>query len=122
MALLQARQARTPLAILFTGLTVALVIFIWAGPPSDRSGDRPEDSKKYLRQMEEYGGTANVLASEAREWFEGLWHGRRLAMTIACLALLAAGVSFIALTPLPGSSVKDHPGPDRRGVYGRRPD
>ncbi len=59
--------------------------------------------------MEEYGGTANVLASEAREWLQGLWHGRRLAITIACLSLLAAGVAFIALTPLPGSSVQEQP-------------
>ncbi len=107
--MVQARQARIPLAILLAGFTVSLVIFLWAGPPSDRPGDRPEDSKKYLRQIEEYGGTANVLASEAREWFQGLWHGRRLAITIACLSLLAAAVSFVALTPLPGSSATKQP-------------
>ncbi len=109
MTLLQARQARVPLAILVVGFTASLVIFVLVGPPSDRPGDRPEDSKKYLRQMEEYGGTANVLASESREWFLGMWHGRRLAITIAFLSLLAAGVSFIALTPLPGVVAKKHP-------------
>jgi len=58
----------------------------------------PEDSKKYLRDMELYGGKANVLADELRRWFAGLWHGKSLAYTIACIsALLALGVFSAAL-------------------------
>jgi hypothetical protein len=61
----------------------------------------PEDSKKYLRDMELYGGKANVLADELRRWFIGLWHGESLAYTIACIsALLALGV-FSAGLALP---------------------
>jgi len=58
----------------------------------------PEDSKKYLRDMELYGGKANVLADELRRWFAGLWQGKSLAYTIACIsALLALGVFSAAL-------------------------
>jgi hypothetical protein len=61
----------------------------------------PEDSKTYLRDMELYGGKANVLADELRRWFAGLWHGKSLAYTIACVsALLALGV-FSAAARLP---------------------
>ncbi len=61
----------------------------------------PEDSKKYLRDMELYGGKANVLADQLRRGFDGLWHGKSLAYTIACIsALLALGV-FAAASRLP---------------------
>ena len=44
-----------------------------------------------------YGGTANLLATEIREWLAGLWHGKRLAYTIATLSILiAAGCLFVA--------------------------
>ncbi len=57
----------------------------------------PEDSKQYLREMELYGGKANVLADELRRWFTGLWHGKSLAYTIACISvLLALGCSLTA--------------------------
>lgn len=61
----------------------------------------PEDSKKYLRDMELYGGKANVLTDELRRWLAGLWHGKSLAYTIACIsALIALGV-FSAAARLP---------------------
>jgi len=99
--LLQARRNAIAAGILFAGLAAGLLIYLTATPPDDRLGDRPEDSKQYLRQMEVYGGRANLLASEIREWFDGLWHGRALAFTVACLSALLALVAFIALTPLP---------------------
>jgi hypothetical protein len=49
-----------------------------------------EYSKQYLRALELYGGQANVLAYEIREWFVGLWHGKSLACIIAGIAILAA--------------------------------
>jgi len=62
----------------------------------------PEDSKKYLRDMELYGGKANVLADELRRWFSGLWQGKSLAYTVACVSvLLALGVFSAARLPPP---------------------
>ena len=49
--------------------------------------------------MQTYGGNANVLASEIRLWFASLWHGRRLAFTVAVLTLLAAGVYWLYTRP-----------------------
>lgn len=69
--------------------------------PDDASGYEFENSKKYLRELEVYGGKANVLATAFRHWFDGLWHGRSLAFTVAVISLfLALAYRFVA-TPLP---------------------
>jgi len=88
-------------AILIAGLVAAIVIYAGAGQaPVDPLGN-PEDSRKYLHDVELYGGKANLLATEVREWLHGLWHGKRLAFTVAVLAaLVAAGVRLAAI-PLP---------------------
>ena len=57
----------------------------------------PEDSKKYLRDLELFGGKANVLMDEFRRWFVGLWHGKSLAFTVACIAIfISFGFLFVA--------------------------
>ena len=63
----------------------------------------PEDSKQYLRGLELYGGTANVLADELRLWFVGLWHGKSLALTVACITILVSSVIFHTATRLASS-------------------
>jgi len=63
----------------------------------------PEDYKTYSRDMELYGGTANVLLDELRRWFDGLWHGKSLAFIVACTTiLLSSGLFYAAkhMTPL----------------------
>jgi len=92
----------TSLAILIAGLAAAIVIYANAGPAPDYPlGSDPEDSKVYLRQLELYGGKANVLGVELRQWFDGLWHGRSLAFTVAVLAALVAAGFRLAAIPLP---------------------
>src|SRR5208337_1955736 len=61
----------------------------------------PEDSKKYLRGLELYGGKANVLMDQLRRGFAGLWHGKSLAFTVACLSILISFGVFYAANHLP---------------------
>ncbi len=98
--LMRERQARVAATIALAGLVAACVIYVTASVAPGGAVERPEDTKQYLRQMEVYGGKANVLASQAREWFGELWHGKRLAGTVAVLSLVLAAISFVALTPL----------------------
>jgi hypothetical protein len=104
-------------AILFAGTAAALAIYLTATPPPENPlGYRPEDTKQYLRQMEVYGGKANVLASELREWFVGLWHGKTFAFTVLVISVLLALGFLIATTPLPGapdSAETGRPDPNR---------
>jgi hypothetical protein len=96
-------RRRLLLAIVGLGLAAAVVIEIRAtAPEANPLGYDPADTKQYLRQMEVYGGTANVLASELRIWFASLWHGERLALTVAVLTLATAGaVWFFTRPPAP---------------------
>src|ERR1700726_2915396 len=106
-------------AILIAGLAAAIVIYAHAGPAPDYPlGSDLEDSKVYLRQLELYGGKANVLGVELRQWFDGLWHGRSLAFTVAVLAaLVAAGfrLAAIPLPPLDDGDAAGGPPPSRDG-------
>lgn len=57
-----------------------------------------DTSKRYMRGLQRYGGTANVLATELTDWFNGLWHGRSLAFTVAVITLLVClGYLFFAV-------------------------
>jgi len=112
-------------AILIGGLAAAIVIYANAGAaPAYPAGYDPDDSKQYLRQLELYGGKANVLGVELREWFDGLWHGRTLAFTVAVLAaLLAAGfrLAAIPLPPLEEDGAAAAPPPGDGGGPGSEP-
>jgi hypothetical protein len=86
---------------LVLGLGAAVLIFLTAKPaPPDPLGYDPMDTKRYLRELEVFGGKANILATQFRQWFEGLWEGRNLAYTVAALTgLLAALFRFLGREP-----------------------
>lgn len=89
-------------AILLIGFAAAMVIYLTARqPPPNPLGYEPLETKKYLHDLEEYGGKANVLAAEFREWFDSLWHGQRLAFTVAAISLISAYIFRFFATPLP---------------------
>lgn len=92
-------------AILAAGLGTALGIYLATGPKAANPlGYEPLDTKKYLHDLELYGGKVNVLATEFMRWWDGLWHGRMLAYTVTWLTIaLALAFWFVATrlaTPL----------------------
>jgi hypothetical protein len=100
------RQARVRLitgGILVLGLSSAAAIYLGAraqGP--NPLGYEPEDTKRYLRDLEMYGGKLNILATQAMRWWEGLWRGPQLGITLAWLTLLSAGLFwFLASRQVP---------------------
>ena len=94
----RSRLRRLATAILVTGLGSSIVVYFVAGPDSDNPlGYDPMQTKTYLHDLELYGGKANVLAAEFREWFTGLWIGRNLAFTLAFLTVLVVlAIRFVA--------------------------
>jgi len=89
-------------------------IFIYLTAENDSSGGlgyeeeggsvypiMPEDSKRYLRDLELYSGKTGVLTDKFSRWFVGLWHGKSLAFTIACIAILISSGIFYAARHLP---------------------
>jgi hypothetical protein len=78
-------------SILLIGLGVALGVYLRAdSAPDDMPWELTPDSKKYMRSLQMYGGTANVMMVELMDWFGGLWHGRTLAATIAVISIIVS--------------------------------
>jgi hypothetical protein len=94
----EARRYFITALILLIGLGSALLIYLTADNASDNGLVNDfENSKKYMHDLELYGGKANVLANELTKWFSGLWHGKSLAFTVACITIIIAlGFFFFA--------------------------
>lgn len=101
--------------ILVAGLSGAVLIYQTAGSDSngvlgyqEAGGSyqpiRPEDSKKYVADLERYGGKANVLADRLRRWFVGLWHGKSLAFIVGGATILLSLSLFYAANHPPSRS------------------
>ena len=90
-------------SIMLVGLVSAIAIYTTAQDESDSVsgyriiGDKiypVAPAKTYVHNLELYGGKAAVLADGINRWFEGLWYGKSLAVTIACLSIITAGLIF----------------------------
>ena len=106
-ATLQMRLYLIGACILLAGLVSAALVYVTA---TDHRGDAvsyemvdgnvyaisPDDSKRYLRDVERYGGKAAVLTDEFSRWFSDLWQGRQLAYTLASVAVVVALACFLA--------------------------
>jgi len=113
--------------VLLAGLGSALLIYRRAedspyGALGYEEGDgtaypvMPEDSKQYLRGLELYGGKANVLMDQLRRGFIGLWHGKSLAFTVACITIfISFGIFYAANYLLPSRLESDDPNDSNRG-------
>jgi hypothetical protein len=67
------------------------------------------DSKTFQHDVRLYGGKFALLSDEFFDWFASLWHGRRLAFTVAAISIvLSAGIVFVASgLEKPGPAIRD---------------
>ena len=95
---LQKRLYLIAAAVLLIGLGSSILIYLAASDaPEDMLIYEFEHSKLYRHDLELYGGKMNVLASEFMNWFEGLWHGKSLSLTVACITgVISLGFLFVA--------------------------
>jgi len=110
---LKKRLYRVCAAILLAGLAGAVLIYRTAADePESGIGYvivdgvsypiDPQSSRRYLRGLEEFGGKGAVLIDEFSRWFEALWHGKELGITIGCLSVLVSlGIFLFASYALP---------------------
>jgi hypothetical protein len=92
---LQTRLYLGSAVIMLVGLGAAAVVYLAAGDVPEGVPDFDiEGSRMSLRDLELYGGKANVLTAEFMAWFGGLWHGQSLAYTIAFITVVISGVLF----------------------------
>ncbi len=80
-------------AALVAGWTAAAVVYATATDEvEDPDVYEMTHSRKYVREVERLGGRAGLLTSDLDEWLASLWHGRRLAYTLAAGTVVATAV------------------------------
>lgn len=92
---LQIRLYVTSVIILVAGLISACVIYANARTPDSAEQFYAANDPRYQITLQQIGGTAEVLAAGFHQWFNGLWHGRPLACTVAFIAVVLAGALFL---------------------------
>ncbi|TRZ93177.1 MAG: hypothetical protein D4R84_10940 [Rhodocyclaceae bacterium] len=97
---------RLAACVLIVGLSASAIVLATASAEADEDDagfytSSVNSSKKYRGDLERIGGKAAVAAAEFNEWFDGLWHGRRLAGTLAALSIGASLLCFLASRVLP---------------------
>jgi hypothetical protein len=108
----------TSAVILLVGLVSAVLIYRAA--MNDSNGDSSYEivggfvypggggyTKKYVHDLQLYGGNAAILADEFMRWVAGLWHGKSLSYTVAVIAFLLSFGFFIAANNATSRSKSD---------------
>lgn len=111
---LQKRLRLAGAVILLAGLAAAALAYRSAVTDYDSAYVKMlNNTKKNEYDMELIGGKANILASELREWFASLWHGRRLARTLTVLSVGGSLACFFVahrLNYIPAAEGRRNPG------------
>jgi len=104
------RLSLSGVIVLLIGLGTSALVYLTAENVAVDALSGYENSKRYMHDLELYGGKMNVLAVELDKWFSGLWHGKALAYTIAGITLCIAAVLFFVAEHQPsdpGSTGRD---------------
>ena len=101
--------------IFSVGILISAVVYVTASPPMEKPfGYDPLNTKVFLRQLELFGGRSNIMAAELMEWFVGLWQGKNLSYTIACITVIISMILWFM-----GS--RKHADPDKNLVTPTEP-
>ena len=75
--------------LLIGGLLAGVIIYFGAPLEQDRDLILGIDvrTNRDVLQLEKMGGKSAVFMADFEDWFASIWHGRRLAYTVAVLAI-----------------------------------
>lgn len=79
------------LAIIALGLVAALAVYGSAAANADID---QVARQREMRELQRLGGAAEVQTVEFDQWLDSLWHGERLAGTLAVLGLIVGGACW----------------------------
>ncbi|MCL2760095.1 MAG: hypothetical protein FWD70_00395 [Desulfuromonadales bacterium] len=80
--------------ILLIGLAISVIIYLKAGNTPDSLIPTIDETKKGIHDMEEIGGTLNLLMYQFLAWFKKLWQGQNLAYTVAFITVVISAIIF----------------------------
>ena len=91
--------------VLTTGLVASGVIYFTARE-QDETGyqviggfiypNATESSKRYIHDLERFGGRAAVLSDKFMRWFSSLWQGESLAYTVGVISIIVSACLYFA--------------------------
>ena len=58
-------------------------------------------TKRYIRDLERFGGKSAVLFDEINRWFDALWRGKSLGVTLGWLSAIVSLAIFLFARWLP---------------------
>ena len=90
--------------VLVLGLFSSLLIYFTAEEAPETGQvfyDSPQLSKKYVRELERFGGKQAVIFDEIIRWLDERFSGKALGVTIGCLSLVVALALFLFARWLP---------------------
>ena len=104
----KARLNLIGLMVLLLGLGTALLQYVTSEDvPDDDLVYQIHHGKRYRHELQVWGGEMGLLEDDISVWFEGLWHGRSLAYTVAALTVIVSGGFFLVAHHLPAEPGSD---------------
>lgn len=91
---LQQRLYMTGIVALVVGLIAGAILYAIAPGVNSAESFYRIDDPRYRIELQQIGGNAAVLVAQFHQWFNGLWHGKPLAYTVAVLGAAIAGLCF----------------------------
>ena len=78
------------ITLLIAGWVIGIAIYASAVNDEQLPFELTDDSKLYVRRIEELGGKSAVVYQEIGDFLGSLWHGSRLGLTIGVLSSAVA--------------------------------
>lgn len=102
-------------AILLLGFGTSIVIYLTAEELTDNPFAEYENSKRFSHEVQRMGGKMALVANDMTSWFAGLWQGRQLAYTVACITLVVAVVYYVVASGIQPGGHEMSPHDDSSG-------
>ncbi|MFL5367476.1 MAG: hypothetical protein ACJ781_18550 [Myxococcales bacterium] len=94
----QRRPLYIALSILAVGWGIGIPVCLVSAAEDALPFEMTTEDRRYVYQLERFGGKSAVLYSELYDAFSSLWHGPRLGITIGVLSCLVALVYYWSAT------------------------
>ena len=109
---LKARLYRICATILAVGLCGGILIYFVADEAPESAVSyilvegtaypvAPQQSKRYRRELEQFGGKMSLVFDDFSRWFEALWRGRSLGVTLGSISAVVSFCIFLFARWLP---------------------
>lgn len=91
-----ARWRRAAVVVLLIGGAASAGLYLSARHEVELAefGSGSVAEKRELNQLERLNGKGGVMMFRFQQWFESLWHGERLGLTLGALSLLLAALCW----------------------------